>query len=119
MEPFKYRLFVCIRERPLGKSACAASGAHEIVSLLKSEIAQRDLAAEIKVNTSSCLDLCSGGPHLIVYPEGIWYSGLTAEHVVPFIETQLIKGERYQPCVRDEAELNDFFEGVKEKKRTV
>ncbi len=119
MEPFDYRIFVCIRERPAGKDSCVGNGSLETVRLLKSEIAKRGLLAQVKVNTSSCLDLCSGGPHLIVYPEGIWYSGLTTEHVMPFIESQLLRGEAYAPCLRDEAELAGFFEGVKAKKTRV
>jgi len=116
MEPFKYRVFVCIRERPAGRDSCVGNGAHKTVQLLKAEIARRGLKAELKINTSSCMDLCVGGPHAIVYPEGRWYSGLTAEHVIPFIETQLINGEIYQPCVREEAELMTFFDGVKKEK---
>jgi len=53
MKPFKYRIFVCIRERPLGKEACAGNGALETVQLLKKEIAKRGLAAELKVNIPS------------------------------------------------------------------
>lgn len=116
MEPFDYRIFVCIRERPAGRDSCVGNGSLETVEVLKSEIAKRGLAGKVKVNTSSCLDLCVGGPHLIVYPEGIWYSGLTMDHVVPFVESQLMRGERYQPCLRDEQELQEFFAGVKSAK---
>jgi len=116
MEPFDYRIFICIRERPAGKDCCVANGSLETVQALKAEIVRRGLLAQVKVNTSSCLDLCVGGPHLIVYPEGVWYSGLTKDHVADFVETQLIRGERYQPCLRDEGELQEFFSQKKAEK---
>ncbi len=111
MEPFDYRIFVCIRVRPQGRDSCEASGASETVRALEAEIEQRGLAGKVKINQSSCLDICVGGPHLVVYPEGIWYSGVTEEHVPAFVESQLIRGEPYAPCLRDEQELKEFFRG--------
>lgn len=116
MEPFDYRIFVCIRERPAGQDCCVGNGSLATVQALKSEIARRGLRAKVKVNTSSCLDLCVGGPHLIVYPAGLWYSGLRAEQVPDFVETQLIQDQPYAPCLRDPAELERFFAGVKAEK---
>jgi len=113
MEPFDYRIFVCIRERPAPQNSCAANGSHETVQALKQEILDRGLSAQVKVNQSSCLDLCSGGPHLIVYPQGTWYSGLTPKHVPAFVESQLVMGEPYTPLLRDEAELQQIFGGIK------
>ena len=109
MEFFDYRIFVCIRERPAPQSSCAGHGAHDTVQALKAEIARRGLVAQVKVNQSSCLDLCTGGPHLIVYPEGTWYSGLTPESVADFVEAQLVRGVKYAPLLRTEEELKDIF----------
>lgn len=109
MEFFDYRIFVCIRERPTPQESCAGNGAHATIQALKNEIARRGLAAQVKVNSSSCLDLCTGGPHLIVYPEGTWYSGLTADSVADFVEAQLVRGVKYAPLLRTENELKAIF----------
>lgn len=116
MEPFDYRIFICIRNRPAPEESCAGNGSLATIAALKQEIASRGLAAQVKVNQSSCLDLCSGGPHLIVYPEGIWYSGLTPEEVPAFVEAQLVRGVKYAPLLRTEADLMDHFQTIKAKK---
>lgn len=113
MEPFDYRIFVCIRNRPAPEESCVGNGSMETIAALKREIAARGLVTQVKVNQSSCLDLCTGGPHLIVYPEGTWYSGLTPELVPDFVEAQLVRGVKYAPLLRTADELNAHFETVK------
>ena len=39
-----------------------------------------------------CLRICQGGPIAVVYPEGTWYAGLTAERVPPFVQQHLVEG---------------------------
>jgi (2Fe-2S) ferredoxin len=43
-----------------------------------------------KVN---CLRVCTGGPILVVYPEGTWYAGMTAERIPRFVRQHLIEGK--------------------------
>ena len=40
----------------------------------------KTLAAEIAAlrTKAACLRICRGGPWLVVYPEGVWYGGVTA-----------------------------------------
>ena len=39
-----------------------------------------------------CLDLCCDGPVAVVYPEGTWYSGLTADRIPRFVRDHLVGG---------------------------
>jgi (2Fe-2S) ferredoxin len=117
MEPFRFRIFVCVRERAAGKNSCIGNGAEAMINALRLEITEKNLLGEVKINTSSCLDLCSAGPNLIVYPQGTWYSSLTVEHVAAFVETQLVQGKVYEPCVRREAELSDTFAPIRAAKK--
>jgi (2Fe-2S) ferredoxin len=36
-----------------------------------------------------CLRVCTQGPTAVVYPEGTWYHGMTAERVPDFVEQHL------------------------------
>src|SRR6202022_2609222 len=37
-----------------------------------------------------CLRICCHGPTMVVYPEGTWYSGMTADHMERFVREPLI-----------------------------
>ncbi len=39
-----------------------------------------------------CLRICCHGPTMVVYPEGTWYSGMTAERIPRFVREHLVEG---------------------------
>ena len=39
-----------------------------------------------------CLRICQGGPIAVVYPEGTWYQGLTADRIPLFVQQHLVEG---------------------------
>src|SRR5271167_4938183 len=38
-----------------------------------------------------CLRICCHGPTMVVYPDGTWYSGMTAERIPQFVQQHLIE----------------------------
>ena len=38
-----------------------------------------------------CLRICCHGPTMVVYPEGTWYHGMTAERIPSFVQQHLIE----------------------------
>ena len=40
-----------------------------------------------------CMRICAGGPILVVYPEGTWYGGMTADRIPRFVQEHLIDGK--------------------------
>src|SRR5262245_44354017 len=39
-----------------------------------------------------CLRICQHGPTAVVYPEGTWYHGLTADRIPQFVREHLVEG---------------------------
>ena len=40
-----------------------------------------------------CLRICCNGPTMVVYPEGTWYHGMTADKIPHFVEQHLVEGK--------------------------
>lgn len=46
----------------------------------------------MRANASGCLDACEYGIAVVVYPDGIWYGGVTVGDVDEIIDSHLIGG---------------------------
>jgi len=88
---FRHHVFVCENRRPDGspRGSCAARGGPEVRDALKAELRRRGLADEVRANGAGCLDACEHGPALVVYPEGVWYGGVTPADVAEIVESHL------------------------------
>jgi (2Fe-2S) ferredoxin len=40
-----------------------------------------------------CLRICCHGPTMVVYPDGTWYHGMTAERIPAFVRQHLVEGQ--------------------------
>lgn len=88
-------LFVCVNRRPDGapKGSCAARGSEELHATLKSALAERGLAKlEVRACTSSCLDVCTSGPTVLVEPDHVVLGRLTPADVPELVDA-LARGE--------------------------
>jgi (2Fe-2S) ferredoxin/predicted O-methyltransferase YrrM len=87
MEPFRYHVFVCDQQKPEGVPCCSARGAGQVLEALRREINARGLDDDVQVTTCGSLGLCEHGPNLVVYPEGVWYSGVTPADVPEIVQS--------------------------------
>jgi (2Fe-2S) ferredoxin len=94
MGRFQKHIFVCVNERPADhpKGCCLHKGASEIRSVLQSELKKKGLIHTVRANASGCLDACEYGVTMVIYPEGVWYGGVTMNDVQEIISEHLEKG---------------------------
>jgi len=95
MPTFQRHVFVCENERDPSnpRGCCKAKGSVEVRARFKSELAQRGIKGAIRANAAGCLDQCERGVTVVVYPEQVWYGGVTVDDVAEIIERHLIRGE--------------------------
>jgi (2Fe-2S) ferredoxin/predicted O-methyltransferase YrrM len=100
MEPFRFHVFLCDQQKPDGVPCCTARGSVQLLETLRREINARGLEDEVQVTTCGSLGLCEHGPNLIVYPEGIWYSGVTPADVPEIVRSHFQEGTPVERLVR-------------------
>ena len=83
-------LFVCTNDRSSGKPACGASGSASIAAEVTRLLLIRG-ATDVAVTTCACLGPCFDGPAAVVYPDGVWYGGLSQDDA-PGLVDHLIDG---------------------------
>ena len=95
MIPLEKHLFVCTnrREPDNPKGCCAAKGSEEVRDLLKERVASLGLRGRVRINAAGCLDQCARGTTIVVYPEAVWYGGVTAADVEEIVQSHLIGGK--------------------------
>jgi (2Fe-2S) ferredoxin len=69
-------ILVCNSFRLSGEpqGCCCKKGAVDLLAFLESEIADRNLNAQVSGTT--CLKMCEHGPAMVIYPFGWWYQDL-------------------------------------------
>jgi (2Fe-2S) ferredoxin len=92
---FEHHVFVCENRRPDGspKGCCASKGGAAVREALKAELARRGLQGRVRANAAGCLDACDRGVAVVVYPEGVWYGGVTPADVPEIVERHLVGGQ--------------------------
>lgn len=92
---FKHHLFFCLNQRGAGEASCANHDAQAAFDHCKARVKAEGLAGPggVRVNKSGCLDRCAGGPVVVVYPEGIWYTYVDEQDLDEIVESHLKNGK--------------------------
>jgi (2Fe-2S) ferredoxin len=91
---FERHVFVCENQRPAGhpRGCCASRGGAGVKEALKEAIRARGLQGRVRANSAGCLDACERGAAMVIYPEGVWYGGVTPADVPEIVESHLVGG---------------------------
>jgi (2Fe-2S) ferredoxin len=91
---FDKHVFICTNRRDPGnpKGDCASKGAEDVREAFKQLLHDKGLKGRIRANAAGCLDQCSRGCTVVVYPEQIWYGGVRKEDVAEIVLQHLVGG---------------------------
>ena len=94
MSKFERHFFVCQTQRPPGgKPSCVERGSAEVFNVLQEGLgAHPDLWGRVQVSAAGCLGPCFDGPSIVVYPEGVWYAGVTAADAREIVASHMVGG---------------------------
>jgi (2Fe-2S) ferredoxin/predicted O-methyltransferase YrrM len=113
MQPFRYHVFVCEQQKAEGVPCCSARGAVQTIDALRREIGRQNLTGKVQVTSCGSIGLCERGPNLVVYPDGLWYSGVTAADVPELVTEQFVNERplerllnRDEPALKAEIDIN-------------
>jgi (2Fe-2S) ferredoxin len=94
MPKFERHIFICGNTRPAGhpRGCCDPTGRAELQLSFKQKLAERGLKGRVRANQSGCLDQCEHGPNLVVYPDAVWYGGVTLADVDEIVDSHIVGG---------------------------
>ena len=78
-------LFLCT-----GPDCCSVADGLAAWETLKAQL--HELGVPALRTKAACLRVCTGGPWLVVYPEGVWYGGVTPERCGRIVREHHVAG---------------------------
>jgi (2Fe-2S) ferredoxin len=94
---YRRHVLLCV-----GPNCCTPEEGLAAWEALKKEIKTHDLGAGENAcyrTKVGCLRICCHGPTAVVYPEGTWYHGLTADLIPRFVQEHLVEGRPVEEWV--------------------
>jgi (2Fe-2S) ferredoxin len=96
-----------------GPECCTPEEGTAAWQVLKGQIQEHGLGSGANACYRSkvgCLRICCHGPTMVVYPEGTWYHGMSADRIPRFVQEHLINNQPVEewvfarnPLSRDES----------------
>ncbi|MGD9489792.1 MAG: ferredoxin [Calditrichaceae bacterium] len=95
MKGYKKHIFICenLRDADSPKGSCGRKSSSEIKTKLKAALKARCLEKVYRANTAGCLGMCEHGPTVVIYPQGVWYGGVTIDDVDEILEKSILADE--------------------------
>lgn len=102
VEGEKIHILVC------GVAGCASSGSVKIADAIEEQIKINGLENDVKVIKTGCFGLCAEGPIMMICPEHVMYTKVTAEDVPEIFESHIKGGQVVKRLLAGEKEYEEI-----------
>jgi len=94
----KHHIFVCLSCRQNGqlRGACFSKEAGEILQKFSEIVDEHELTDDVMITNCGCFGLCSHAPVVAVYPDGVFYGGVTPDDVEEIVESHIENGQKVE-----------------------
>ncbi|MHB0938168.1 MAG: FAD-dependent oxidoreductase [Armatimonadota bacterium] len=94
----RYRLLIC------AGAGCVSSGCLAMRDALVAALKEAGLDDQVVIYETGCIGSCDLGPTLVVEPEGVFYTHVTADDTARIVNQHLVNGRVVEPlCYFDKA----------------
>ena len=92
---YKHHVFFCLNQRTNGEACCQDKGAEAAFDHMKARVKKLALSGEgkVRINRSGCLDRCSEGPVMVIYPQAVWYTFVDNDDIDEIVESHLVNNQ--------------------------
>jgi (2Fe-2S) ferredoxin len=72
---------------------CFSKGANDLMMKFQEAVEDHDLTDDVLVTNCGCFGLCTRASVAVVYPEGVFYTGITEDDIEEIVEQHLEQGK--------------------------
>lgn len=88
-------------------AVCSAMKSDPLAEKVTRLVQDAGLSEKVHVHTVGCMGLCSEGPHLVVYPQGVHYNKMNEEKAERIVSEHLAQGNVVADLVYEGTKDND------------
>lgn len=94
MSYYRHHVFFCTNVREDGEQCCSQFNSRALRDYAKKRCKELGIygQGQARINIAGCLDRCSEGPVMVVYPDGVWYTFIDESDVEEIIQEHLVHG---------------------------
>jgi (2Fe-2S) ferredoxin len=96
---FEKHIFICANQKAEGKACCGQEQGFKLIETFRELLREHGIQGKVRAQRAGCLDACTKGPAMVVYPEGIYYGNVKPEDAKRIVEEHIIGGKPVEELV--------------------